>query len=226
MQINESKKLNVVVEFSKSLMLITVLGVLVLALHSPMLAVLLGGESTVQVQAAPTAVQPAAPTTVAPDVSAMADATAEGQDVLTLGFYDEDVPDELWNAVVDRPDSLAWYDDMDNGGYGVFSVPVGTAVTTASGVYVATHDGWLYGDTCTVAAGYLLDALNAGTWIEEDLSYRGMPAEVAQCNDELATAYYATRGHRFDFNKIGGGHSLRAFLEQRAIPQNLSGQMA
>ena len=49
---------------------------------------------------------------------------------------------------------------------------------------------------CVKAAKAILRAAKPGSGkrIEEDLSYRGMPRVVGQCNDDLAEAFYAD-GH-------------------------------
>lgn len=63
---------------------------------------------------------------------------------------------------------------------------------------------------CVQAARDILRASQRGVRIEEDLSYRGMPARVAACNDVLATAYFAD-GHQFHGHH---GPRLRAWLRQ------------
>lgn len=169
-------------------------------------------------------------------VAAVSDAEEEGTDVLMVDWAAS--PWDLWNALVPHTE---WYDDASTGGHGTFYAPVGTELLGTTGAFVATHDGWLHypfnvelggrsepvqlhvpavpadhGDACAVAAGLLLDALNTGTWIEEDLSYTGMSPVEAWCNDQLADEFYAP-GRDFD-PLLGHSTELRTFLEERHSP--------
>jgi len=193
MQINESKQLNIVVQFSKSLMLITVLGVLVLALQSPILAVLLGGESSVQAQAAPAAMQPAAPTTTTPDASAMEDARSEGQDVLILDAAAS--PDDLWEGLYDAGFRG---DPMD--GHERFYVPVGTAVATGHGFYLATLDGWSVcdgGDTSRVCTLQPIDIAPS------PVSDEGSTAAPDKSTPAMTLVSYATAAPKSSCATVG-----------------------
>jgi hypothetical protein len=235
MQINETKKFDVVLHFTKAFTFLTALTVVVLALHSPTLAWLLGGERTVQVSAAPAApIPPAAPT---PDVPAeddgYLDTTAEGQDVLMLDTAAS--PGALVEAL-----RAAGYVGTPDDGCECLYIPVGTTVAVPGGLYLATLDGFAqcadfhtsdtecgadgpfrlthipvvpvdHGDGCAVAAGLILDALSTDA-IYEDFSYAGMPDLVSGCNDELATAFWAE--HR------ATGVDMATWLAQRATPQN------
>jgi hypothetical protein len=235
MQITETKKFDVVLHFSKTLTFLAALTIVVLALHSPTLAWLLGGERTVQVSAAPATPAPAA--APAPDVPAeddgYLDTTAGGQDVLMLDY--DATPADLWDAL-----RAAGYVGTAGDGCECLYIPVGVQVDVPGGLYVATLDGFAqcanfhtsdtecsddgpftlthipvapadHGDACAVAAGLILDALRTDA-IYEDFSYAGMPDVVAACNDELATAFWAE--HR------ATGVDMAAWLAQRAIPQN------
>jgi hypothetical protein len=62
---------------------------------------------------------------------------------------------------------------------------------------------------CVKAARDILHAsLSRHLRVEEDLSFRGSPRRVGQCNDLLATAFYAD-GHDFTGRH---GKALRTFL--------------
>jgi hypothetical protein len=237
MRTTETERFDVVLHFSKTLSVLAVLTIVVLALHSPTLAWLLGGERTVQVSAAPATPAPAA--APAPDVPAeddgYLDTTAEGQDVLTLDATT--TPDDLWDGL-----RAAGYADTPDDGCECLYIPVGATVTVPHGRYVATLDGFAqcadyhtsdtecsadgpfrlthipvvpadHGDGCAVAAGLILDALSTDA-IYEDFSYAGMPDLVSGCNDELATAFWAE--HR------ATGVDMATWLAQRAIPQDSS----
>jgi hypothetical protein len=186
-----------------------------------------------------TAVLPPLATTSATLDTAAADAVAEGEDVLMVDWAAS--PYDLWNALVPHTE---WYDDAGTGGSGTFYVPAGSEVLGTTGAYVATLDGWLHypldvaaggrsvpvalhvpafpadhGDQCAVAAGLLLDAARSWTTrIEEDLSYAGMSPVEAQCNDALATEYWAQDSATMP--KVGpwANAALIEYLERRMVP--------